>query len=136
MLQTVRRSAGAAPRRLIRYDRDMTELRPCSGCRRHIDASERVCPFCGVFGRLSRAAAIAGLTLATATASACGGTKPKTEPPPLDNQQQQSTTTVDAGVESVPTPDDPEEDRHRHHRGNNGNAKMPYGAPPRARRIV
>ena len=115
----------------------MQELRPCSRCRRHIDARERVCPFCGVFGRLSRAGAIAGLTLATATA--CGGTKPKTEPPPIDNQQQQSQTTIDAGVETE-TPPDPDLDAdgydRRLHRGNNGNAKMPYGAPPRARRIV
>jgi hypothetical protein len=136
MLQAVRRTTRASSRRLIGYAFHMTELRPCSGCRRHIDANERVCPFCGVFGRLSRAGALASIALATA---ACGGTKPKSEPPPVENQQQQSTTaTIDAGTE--PTfPEEPTEDpleRRRRHRDNQGNPKMPYGAPPRARRIV
>jgi len=105
----------------------MTALHPCAGCRRHIDAHARVCPFCGVFGRLSRAAVFAGVALAS---TACGGTKPK----PVDQQ----VIAGDAGVtdtgKELPQPDlDPDPRRHR---SNNGGAKMPYGAPPASRRLV
>jgi hypothetical protein len=61
----------------------MTQLLPCSGCSRHVRASDRVCPFCGEAlplslqkvalptKRLGRAATMAfGVAIA---ASACGG---------------------------------------------------------------
>lgn len=55
----------------------MQDLRPCSSCRRHVAIDARTCPFCAaelapaadrpwIVGRLSRAAAFAGITLATA----------------------------------------------------------------------
>ena len=116
----------------------MIDLGPCNGCRRHIDVRERVCPFCGVFGRLARAAGIAGIALATA----CGGTTPKPEPRPavtVDAGVDAGEAGADARVEEAIDRTDPREEHfheRRRHRGSNGNAKMPYGAPPRGRRIV
>jgi len=115
------------------YDRRMSELRPCSGCRRHVAVSETACPFCGAtrelptsgslrLGRVSRAAVFAGAALAT---TACGGKKPKAEN--IDNTQQQAST--DAGTtENTNTPPPPPPD--------NSNIPMPYGAPPARRRVV
>ena len=107
----------------------MTDLRPCSGCRRHVAIDERVCPFCStelsaaspkspLLGRASRAAVFAGVALAT---SACGGKKAKSDT--INNNQ---TATSDAGVETPPPP--PPDDKN--------NIPMPYGAPPARRRVV
>jgi hypothetical protein len=108
----------------------MTELRPCSGCRRHVEIAARVCPFCStelavgspssrLLGRASRAAVFAGAALAS---TACGGKKAKSDTNVNNNEQ---TATTDAGVE---TPPPPPPDKN--------NIPMPYGAPPARRRIV
>ena len=105
----------------------MTDLRPCTGCRRHVAIDEAVCPFCSaelapgsphspLLGRASRAAVFAGAALA---ATACGGKKAKTD---TNNMNQQ---TADAGVDQPPPPPP---DRN--------NEPMPYGAPPARKRIV
>lgn len=108
----------------------MTDLRPCSGCRRHVAIGERVCPFCSaalaaavprdpLLGRMSRAAVFAGAALAS---TACGGKKAKSDTTTVDQQ----TAQQDAGVEQPPPP--PPDDKT--------NIPMPYGAPPARRRIV
>jgi hypothetical protein len=122
----------------------MSQLVPCSGCRRHVVETEPACPFCGAapspivpgtatrVARLSRAAVFAGATLVTATG--CGGSKPTAEP--VDNQQQQAAT-ADAGVEPdalQPLPPTEDEIRGRGH--DPSNLPMPYGAPPARRRVV
>ena len=65
------------------------QLVPCGGCRRHVDANERACPFCGgnmgsdpisrarpLLGRVSRAAvfAVGGATAACWTSGSHGTT--------------------------------------------------------------
>ena len=109
----------------------MTDLRPCSGCRRHVSIDERVCPFCEttltaasphqpMFGRLSRAAVFAGAALAS---TACGGKK-KPDTTTTDQQTAQS----DAGViEEQPKETEPTD---------KAPVPMPYGAPPARRRVV
>src|SRR5688572_11979208 len=114
----------------------MTDLRPCSGCRRHVSIDERVCPFCETtlsagsphqpfFGRMSRAAVFAGAALASA--AACGGKK-KPDTTTTDPQ----TAQTDAGVtdEKLPVEKLPDQKEEREIEA------MPYGAPPARRRIV
>jgi hypothetical protein len=114
----------------------MTDLRPCSGCRRHVSIAERVCPFCSaelalasprdpLLGRMSRAAVFAGAALAT---SACGGKK--AQPQNVDNQQ---AAQQDAGTEAPPPPPDNTDPNNPN---NPNNVPMPYGAPPARRRVV
>ena len=110
----------------------MTDLKVCTGCRRHVASTESVCPFCsadqsvaaptsGLLGRASRAAVFAGAALAST--AACGGKKPK-----ADNVQNQNTAAqVDAGT----TQQEPD----KTHVPDN-NVPMPYGAPPARRRVV
>lgn len=113
----------------------MTDLRPCSGCRRHVALDERVCPFCEaplaavspkdpLLGRMSRAAVFAGAALAS---TACGGKKAKTEN--VNNVEQQQSMKQDAGT-TVPEPPDTGKEPER------GPVPMPYGAPPARRRVV
>jgi hypothetical protein len=108
----------------------MTDLRPCSGCRRHVALDESVCPFCGdalaatspyriVFGRVSRAVVFGA---ALAGGAACGGKKAKTD----TNMQNTQTSTVDAGTT---TPDETKVPER-------APVPMPYGAPPARRRVV
>jgi hypothetical protein len=113
----------------------MTDLRPCSGCRRHVAIDERVCPFCStelaagsprapLLGRASRAAVFAGAALAT---TACGGKK--AQPQNVDTQQ---TVQQDAGTTAPDntTPDTTTKEPEK------APIPMPYGAPPARRRIV
>lgn len=117
----------------------MTDLRPCSGCRRHVSIAERVCPFCAaplaaaaprdprhqVLGRLSRAAVFAGAALAT---TACGGKKAKTENVNNTEQHEQAIQT-DAGPTFPP-------DKGSDGTPDKAPVPMPYGAPPARRRVV
>jgi hypothetical protein len=111
----------------------MTDLRPCTECRRHVAIAERACPFCNaelapgsprdpLFGRLSRAAVFAGAALAS---TACGGKKAKSDTAPVDQTNQQTTQQADAGVDQ---PKQAEPDK--------APIPMPYGAPPARRRVV
>ena len=111
----------------------MTDLRPCSGCRRHVSIDERVCPFCEatltaaspqqpLFGRLSRAAVFAGAAIAST--AACGGKK---KPETTTNDQQ--TVQTDAGMIEEKPPDQKEP-------ADKAPMPMPYGAPPARRRVV
>lgn len=115
----------------------MTDLRPCSGCRRHVSIAERVCPFCAaplaavsprdpLIGRLSRAAVFAGAALAS---TACGGKKAKTENVNNTEQHDQALQT-DAG------PTFPPEGSGTTKEPDKAPVPMPYGAPPARRRVV
>ena len=116
----------------------MTDLRPCSGCRRHVSIAERVCPFCAaplaavsprdpLVGRLSRAAVFAGAALAS---TACGGKKAKTENVNNTEQHEQALKT-DAGP-TFPEPPPPDKGSGP----DTAPVPMPYGAPPARRRTV
>lgn len=110
----------------------MNHLVPCSGCRRHVRASEDACPFCASTlprqlakptlptSRLARAQLFAfGVTLA----SACGGNEP---PPPEPDPQETimqpygAPPQPDPEPHPEPAPDDPT------------SMNQMYGAPPRA----
>jgi hypothetical protein len=108
----------------------MPDLRPCTGCRRHVALDESVCPFCGsalaatspqrtVLGRASRALVFGAALAGTA---ACGGKKAKS-----DTSSNQQTSTADAGIPGDLTAPD---------RSDRGPMPTPYGAPPARRRIV
>jgi hypothetical protein len=113
----------------------MSDLHPCTACRRHVRIDERTCPFCAAalspgappalpVGRLTRAAVFtAGAALAGA---ACGG---KTAPAqdPIDN----TAAAIDAGVDEPQPPDAAPYTPPPDHI-----VDMPYGAPPRRERIV
>jgi hypothetical protein len=111
----------------------MSDLRPCSECRRHVRIDEHTCPFCAAalapgappvlpVGRLTRAAVFtAGAALA-----GCGG---KTAPAqdPIDN----TAAAIDAGVDEQQPPDAATYTPPPDHI-----VDMPYGAPPARERIV
>ncbi len=119
----------------------MPDLRPCTGCQRHVENSESACPFCGVAlahaeprprftSKLTRAAIFASATLAT---TACGGkSKPDT-----GNKVVQPARD-DAGVEAdaAGVPDVDVDPRHRGGGRDPNGIPMPYGAPPARRRVV
>lgn len=135
-------------------------LRPCSGCNRHVALGETACPFCGVtleatspardpLTRLSRAAIfVAGAAAATACWTS------KSEPQHASATTSTVSTTAaasDAGVASdtAVTPDAStvtqhpiiEEPHYQNHpcvSPGPGQPPVcaPYGAPPARRRIV
>ena len=131
----------------------MTELAPCTACRRHVAVAETACPFCGVAlparaaepfaaQRLARAAVfVAGAALVGAGLASCW-----TSSSPRDSKVVDHKTTADAGVGDAPPDPDVEDNtnRQRHPGGGGcvspGNGQppvcMPYGAPPARRRVV
>jgi hypothetical protein len=139
----------------------MTELRPCTQCRRHVRVDARACPFCSValsageprtlpVGRLTRAAVFAGAMLA----SSCGSSQSKPDtgqgahmPPPAppdaaiaDASPPPDATPPDAmppdaaaKVKRPPRPDAavPTKPIYPDHQ-----IPKPYGAPPARNRLV
>ncbi|MBK6462947.1 MAG: hypothetical protein IPF92_18345 [Myxococcales bacterium] len=82
-------------------------LRLCSGCARHVRATDPQCPFCGEAGRAAvaspvsratRAAMVFGGAALVSTAVACGGSvQPLYGAPPAD-------AATDTGVDASPAP--------------------------------
>src|SRR5687767_7672596 len=110
----------------------MNHLRPCSGCRRHVEASEVSCPFCGVAldaavaprvarARLTRAAVFAGAAALGIATAACGGSS-EGEP-----EEGNGGDTAGTGGEGDGDDDGDEADHP---------TPMPYGAPPARDRVV
>jgi hypothetical protein len=89
-----------------RRKNEMTmQLHPCALCRRHVEVTATVCPFCSsalspvqpsvrfVGGRLSRAAVFAGATLVSA--NGCWTSSSPSQAPTVPNQ---ASTTAGAGA--------------------------------------
>lgn len=136
----------------------MTHLHPCPACRRHVAASETVCPFCGARAgaapalprvaqtRMNRAAIFAGATILGVAAAGCdcssGG-----DPEPEDSGMI-AVDSGPAGMDSGPGGEDsgPAEvdagpiatDSGPSDAGpiDTGFVPMPYGAPPARDRSV
>ncbi len=134
----------------------------CTGCRRHVRASESTCPFCGArvdgaprsvpLGRRSRAAIFAS----AATLAACGGKKqeppasgssaPAPTPTPTTQAADAAPTPDAALADAAPPPDAAPVDAGKpdapvHHLKHvppphDHPIPKPYGAPPARRRVV
>ncbi len=142
----------------------MRELRPCTHCRRHVDAAEHACPFCDgaltaaeprpLFGAWRSRAAVFASSAALA-AAACSKPKATTETGSgsapisqtadatviaVDSPASDAAVAIDAPLDAAPPVDaavkHPRPDAAEAVRIRDHHNPKPYGAPPARRRIV